>query len=164
MARASCVRGMIGGQCGGFVDRLADADVRAAAADIAVHRSVDVLIGGLCIFGEQSRSGHHLPRLAIAALGDIELRPCELDGMGALGGKALDGGDLRAISGSHRRLARAHGPSAEVHGAGAALADAATIFRATKIQNIPKYPEKRHIFGNVDGGRFSVDSEFVGHR
>src|SRR4029077_8263089 len=77
---------MICGERGSFVDGVAHADVGAAAATVAVHRGVDVLIGGLCVFGEQSGGGHHLAGLAVTALRNIDLRPRKLHGMRAIGG------------------------------------------------------------------------------
>src|SRR6202040_3660913 len=52
----------------GALDGLADADIGAAAADIACHRGVDVGIIRMWRCGQQSRRSHDLARLAIAAL------------------------------------------------------------------------------------------------
>src|SRR5207244_87255 len=49
----------------GLLDRRADAVVRAAAADVAGHRGVDVRIGGIGIAREQRGGLHHLARLAV---------------------------------------------------------------------------------------------------
>src|SRR5262249_54877219 len=66
------------GKLRGSLDRLADADIGAAATDVAGHRCVDVGVGGLGICGEQRSRGHDLPRLTIAALDHIEIEPCLL--------------------------------------------------------------------------------------
>src|SRR5262252_5173419 len=67
-----------GGKLRGLLDRLADADIGAAATDVAGHRCVDVSVGGLGIGGEQCSRGHDLPRLTIAALDHLEIEPCLL--------------------------------------------------------------------------------------
>src|SRR5262245_5294628 len=63
------------GKSRGLLDRLADADIGAAATDIARHRRVDVGVGWLGIGGEQRSRGHDLPRLTIAALDHFEIEP-----------------------------------------------------------------------------------------
>ena len=67
-----------GGKLRGVLDGLADADVGAAATDVAGHRSVDLGVGGLGIGGEQCSRGHDLPRLTVTALNDLEVEPCLL--------------------------------------------------------------------------------------
>ena len=155
--------GTICGERGGFVDRLANADVRTAAADVAVHRGVDILVGGFRVLGKQSGGGHHLAGLAVAALRYVDFGPSELHGMRAISGETFDGGDLSSIRGGNWRLAGTHCASAEMHSARSALADSAAIFGAAKIQDIAKNPEQGHIFRDVDRSGFTVDCEFVGH-
>ena len=62
------VGGCGGRGCGCLVDGLADAWVGAATADVAVHGSVDLGVGGMRRVGEQSGGGHDLAGLAVAAL------------------------------------------------------------------------------------------------
>ena len=57
------------------VDSLTDADVGAAAADVAVHGGVDVGVGRLPVLASSVDGGHDLARLAVAALDDVE--PCQ---------------------------------------------------------------------------------------
>src|SRR5258708_27725228 len=59
---------------GGLLDGRADARVGGAAADVG-HGRVDVGVGGLWLGRQERRRGHDLARLAIAALGDVELHP-----------------------------------------------------------------------------------------
>ena len=73
---------------------LANALVRAAAADVAAHGIVDVGVGGVRFLGEQGDSGHNLPGLAVAALGNVFLHPGLLDGMAAISGETFDGCDF----------------------------------------------------------------------
>src|SRR5688572_32840867 len=64
-----------------FLDRRADPHVRRAAAEVARHRLVDVGVGRPLVLREQCGGRHHLPRLAVAALRDVELLPRRLYGL-----------------------------------------------------------------------------------
>src|SRR5687768_9677974 len=55
----------------GRVDRLADARIGAAAADVAVHGGIDVRVRRVRLLLEQRRGRHDLSGLAIAALRDV---------------------------------------------------------------------------------------------
>src|SRR5258708_4255245 len=57
------------------LDRFADANICAAAADVSRHRIVDIGIVRMRILRKQRRGRHDLPRLAIAALRDLEIEP-----------------------------------------------------------------------------------------
>src|SRR6516225_7049469 len=52
----------------GELDRLADAHISPAAADVAAHCVIDVGIGGMRIAREHRRGRHDLSGLAVAAL------------------------------------------------------------------------------------------------
>ena len=68
-----------------LLDRLANADIGSAAADVAGHRLVDVGIRRMRVCCEKCRSGHDLARLAVAALNDLAIEPRLLDfGPGAV--------------------------------------------------------------------------------
>src|SRR5437899_5475365 len=60
---------------GRLLDRSADPAIRAAAADVACHRGVDVIVGGMWILREQRGGGHDLAGLAVAALRHVERDP-----------------------------------------------------------------------------------------
>src|SRR6266850_4732458 len=110
---------------GGQVHRRPDPLIGAATADVR-HRVVDLLVGRLRLLLQQRRRGHDLPGLAIAALRDVERRPRLLHGMRARGRQALDRHDLVGrLHAPDRHDARAHQLAVDVHGAGAALGDAA---------------------------------------
>src|SRR6185437_6983957 len=111
---------------GGVVDGGADALIGPAAADVAAHRLVDVVVGRLRLGGQQRRGGHDLPGLAVAALRHVALDPGELDRVRPA--QPLDGGDLHARRPAERRLAGADRLAVRMHGAGAALGDAAAVF------------------------------------
>ena len=69
----------------GQSDRGADADVAAAAADVASHGGIDVSVAGVGILGQQSRGGHDLAGLAVAALHDLKFAPGVLDALAGRG-------------------------------------------------------------------------------
>src|ERR1700716_3427931 len=71
IARTSCLLSS------GF-DCSADALIRAASADVAGHRIVDVLIARFGCLREQARRLHDLAALAVAALGTAQSLPSRL--------------------------------------------------------------------------------------
>jgi hypothetical protein len=73
---------------------LADALVRATAADVAAHGVIDVGVGGIGFFGEQRDGGHNLSGLSVAALRYVFLHPRLLDGVTSIHGQTLDRRDL----------------------------------------------------------------------
>ena len=145
---------------GGLLDRLADAHIGAAAADVARHRGVDIGIVGIGRRGEQRRGRHDLAGLAIAALHDFEVEPGLLHlGAGGRRADAFDGGDRAVADRADRQHAGAHRLAVDMHGAGAALRDAAAEFRAGHAEHIAQHPEQRHVGGRVEGFVFAVDCQ-----
>jgi hypothetical protein len=155
--------GFFDGRTGGAVDGFADALIGAAAADIAAHEVVDIGVGGFWFLGEQRDCGHDLAGLAIAALRDVFCDPGLLDGVGAVGGEAFDGGDFFAADGGDLSDTGAGGFAVDVHGAGAAKGHAAAEFCAGHVEGVAEHPEKGHVGADVDGLGFSVQSESDGH-
>src|SRR4029077_7498857 len=80
-----------------LLDGGANALIGPAAADVAVHRAVDVSVGRMrCLL--QKRDGlHDLTSLAIAALGHIDRTPGLLHGMVPVRVQAFNGGDRLAV-------------------------------------------------------------------
>ena len=112
------------------VHRRADALVGAAAADVG-HRRVDVGVARLRVLPEQRRRRHDLARLAVAALRHVELRPGLLHRVRAVARQALDGDDpVGRPSAAHRHAQERCDLAVDVHGAGAALRDAAAVLGA----------------------------------
>src|SRR5579871_6379673 len=103
--------------------------VCAAAAEIAVHGRVDVVVGRMRVLLEQRRSLHDLAGLAVSALRDVVVAPRYLERVIALRVEPFDGGDRLAARVAHRRLAGAHRVAVEVDRARAAGCDAAAEFR-----------------------------------
>ena len=113
---------------------------------------------------QQRRGRHDLPGLAVAALRHIDLLPRDLQRMRAVRGQPFERRDRRVGGGRHRRLAGANRAAAHVHGAGAALSDAAAELRALQIQHIANDPQQGHVGGHIDRRRLSVDVQGVRHR
>src|SRR6516165_4266023 len=120
-----------------MLDPLADTHIRAAAAKIAGHRSVDRGIVGLRVRSEQGGCGHDLPGLAIAALDHLELEPGLLD-LRACGSfpDALDGCDSAAADRADRQLAGAHRGAVEMQRACPALGNAAAELGAGQAEHV----------------------------
>src|SRR5690606_8908413 len=60
-----------GERAGGALDRGANPHVRGTPADVAGHRSIDIRICRLLVLLEQRDCAHDLPRLTVAALGNV---------------------------------------------------------------------------------------------
>src|SRR5262249_40890008 len=132
------------GKAGGLLDGRADARVGGAAADVAAHRVVDVLVGGLRRAIQQRRGGHDLPGLAVATLHDVEGEPGFLHFLARVAlTDAFDGGDLRLTDRGNRRDARTRGVAVDVDRAGAAQAHATAELTALQFQLVAEYPEQR---------------------
>src|ERR1700742_4310721 len=123
------------------MDRVFDALVTAAAADVARHRFAYLVVGRFWIF-RQKRSGlHDLASLAIAALRDIELAPGLLHGVIAGGVEAFDGRDFPADYVGNRGDARAHRLLVDDNGAGATEGLAAPEFGTRQSDFVTEKPE-----------------------
>ena len=81
------VDGVMSRSCGGRLDGGGDALIAAAAADVAAHRAVDLVLGRVLVGREQRGGLHDLAGLAIAALRDIEGAPRLLHRVVAVAGR-----------------------------------------------------------------------------
>jgi hypothetical protein len=148
---------------GRAVDRFADARVGAAAADVRSHVAIDLVVGRLRVSLEQRRRAHDLPRLAVAALRDVLLDPGLLHGRQRRAGRreAFDRRDLLPDGGGRGDLAGLDRRAVQVHRAGAALTDAAAVFRADEAERIAQHPEQRRRGIDVvaDGMPAAVDGQ-----
>src|SRR5712692_9310666 len=124
------------------MDRFPDSWIGSAAADVAAHGVVDLLVGGVRIRLEQGRGAHDLARLAEAALRHAELDPRRLAGvLAAVVGESLDRGDVGELRHANVDAAGAHGAPVEMDGARAALGNAAAELGALEPQNVAQGPE-----------------------
>src|SRR5262249_31358559 len=86
----------------GLLDRLPDALVGPASADIALHERVDLAMLGLGLGLQQRRRLHDLAGLTIAALGYVAGLPGFLNGMIAVSAEAFNGCDPLFCCRAHR--------------------------------------------------------------
>jgi hypothetical protein len=112
------------------MDRGADSGVGATAAEVAVHRFVDI---GVCwgdVLREEGGGLHDLARLTVATLCDLMVDPSLLDHRnGIWRADPFDGGDGAPYI-AERDLTGPNGLPIDVHSAGATGRDATAIFRA----------------------------------
>src|SRR6185503_11417021 len=129
----------------GHVHRRADPLIGAAPADVG-HRVVDVLVGRLRLLRQERGRCHDLPGLAVPALRHVDGRPRFLDRVRAIGRQAFDRDYLvGGLHVAHRQGAGAHDLAVEVHGAGAALRDAASVLGARQPDLLADHPEQRRV-------------------
>jgi hypothetical protein len=142
----------------------ADARIGAAAAQIPTHSSVDIVICGLWHLGQKRGGGGDLPGLTIAALRDLVVDPSSLNRVQRLGrAEAVNGGD-RPPDITGQNLTGADGLAVNLHGAGPALCNAATIFHAFEVQLIAQHPKERHVGFDLNVMCGFVDGESHGGR
>jgi hypothetical protein len=123
------------------VNRILDALVTAAAADIARHRRAYLIVRRFRIFDQQRGRLHDLADLAKAALRDIELSPGLLNSVITRRVKTFDGRDLATDHVGNRRDAGARRLLVDDHGTGAAKRLAAAVFRTRQSGFIAEEPE-----------------------
>src|SRR5882762_10467448 len=106
-----------------FLNRGKNADVRAAAAEVAAHVFANLVRGARVAFPDARNRGHDLARRAIPALQGVVIDEGLLHGVQRAGGSghAFDGGDLPVVGLHGKREARHHAPTVDVHRARAAL-------------------------------------------
>src|SRR2546422_6000027 len=140
------------------VDGGADPLVGAAAA-VFGHRGVDIGVAGVAFLGGRRCGGHDLAGLAVAALRHVLGDPGPLPRVAAAGRQPLDRG--HALPGDRRdgHHAGSHGRAVEMHGAGAALGDAASELRAGETEVVAQHPQERRVWRDVHGLAFAVDGE-----
>src|SRR6266850_2701968 len=136
--------------------RAAEPLIGAATADIG-EIGVDIGVGRVRIGLEIGRRRHDLAGLAVTALRDLFAQPRLLHRMLAVGREPLDSGDLLPCDGSDRHRAGANGLAVHMHGASAALGDAAAEFRSGQSELLPQDPEKRRIVLDIELMRGPVD-------
>src|SRR5436853_1697070 len=120
-----------------------DAEVRTAAAQVPAHSLVDVSVRRVRILVEERHGLHDLASLAVATLRHVVVDPGLLHGVQrAAVGQTVDGRDLLALDGSHRRDAHAVGHTIDVARASAAEAHATAVLEAVDVQTVTQDPEE----------------------
>ena len=112
-----------------------DVGVGAAAADVAGHGVLDVVVRRADGLFQQRHGAHDLAAGAVAALVAVVLHKGRLHGVQVAGlADAFDGRDLVAFMHHREREAAVHATSVHVDRAGAALAVVAAFLRAGQVE------------------------------
>src|SRR6267378_4602020 len=122
---------------------LADSNVGHAAANTARHHRVDVAVAGIGKILQQRGCLHGLSRLAIPALGDLQLEPRGLQRLLALRIETFDRRDLCPCDRTNRGNAGPRCASFDMHRASTTKTDSATEFRSYETKLVADYPEQR---------------------
>jgi len=154
---------VLGEAFGGVFDAAANTQIGSATAEVTRHGGINVVIGRAGVLGDQGGGRHDLTRLAVAALRHIGGNPRFANGRGGFTFVALDGGDRGIVKLVVRQLAGAHGDAVQVHRAGTALADAATILGAGHLEVVAEHPEQRGAFRCIDRDILTVNFESGRH-
>ena len=110
----------------------------------------------ICMTQQRCRL-HDLAGLAIPTLGNLMLHPCGLHGVHGFGRSEPFNGCHIAVQIADAQLAGPHGLSINVHGAGATLGNAATIFDTGDAKFVSQHPQQRHVFFNIHLVGNSID-------
>jgi len=144
----------------GFLDRVDDVLIAGAAAEIAIERVADFLLGGVGVAFEELAGSHDHAGGAEAALEAVLVPESLLDGVEvAIGGEAFDGDDVAAVG-----LDREHGAAFDdfaVKGDGACAADGrlAADVGAGEAGDFAKVVDEEHARFDFIGVRFAVDGQ-----
>src|SRR5581483_1179278 len=135
---------------GGLFDGFDDLVVARAAAQVAHHPVLDLVLGWVGILLEERVGGHVLARRADAALEAAVFQEALLNGRQLpILCEALDGADLGAIGQGREHEARADHLSVNQHRAGATDPDAATQLGAREAElvanSVDQEPVVRHV-------------------
>jgi hypothetical protein len=75
----------------------------------------------------------------------------------------FNGRDLAPGHSADRQHARTHGLAIQVHGANAALGDAAAVLGARQAHHVAQDPQQWHVFGDIQVVLLAVNHQFL-HR
>jgi hypothetical protein len=129
---------------GGHPDRLYDALIGPAPANIALHGTLDLDIGRIGCFVQQRHSRENHARRAVAALHRVSLDEGILERMQLpIPFQSFDGRDLFSFGQARRRPARPYGSAIEQDGASAALPFTAAILGADQVEFFAEDVEER---------------------
>ena len=131
------------------MDCFTDEIVGATATDVG-DGAVNVSVAGNWFSRQQGGSGHDHAGLTIAALRNVYLDPCLLDGMRAVRRETFDGGDRLASDFAHSDSTGAYGASVDMNGTGPALLYAAAVLGPVELEVIPQRPEQWRAWCHID--------------
>lgn len=120
----------------------ANADIGHAAAQAAAHNTVNFLIRRVGIILQKAHSLHDLAGLAVAALRNLNVLPCFLHGVFAIGVQPFNGGYIGPFQRAERGDAGPGCPAANQNCAGTTLANTAAKLCARQVQIIAQCPQQ----------------------
>src|SRR4029079_5453394 len=149
----------------GELDRVDDLRVARAAAQVAGDGLADGAVGRLGPAGEERLGGHQHPRRADPALGTAcdQERVLQVGQPATGAGETLDGAHDRAVDLAHRDQAAHDGLTVDQHGAGAALALAATLLGPGEAEVLAQDVEQASHARHRHLRRLAVDDQAERH-
>lgn len=134
------------------MDRLQNAAVGSATADVAVHMADDLFIGGFGLGLPQQRDrGQDHSRRAVAALKCFCFEEGLLYAIQVFAiGESFDGGDVFSCRGTNWSNATADRISIQQNRASAALALAATVLGASQLKSVAENIQEGLVGGNIN--------------
>jgi hypothetical protein len=144
------------------VDGRPNARVRPASTNVG-HRCVDLVVSRTWSLSQEGYRRHDLSGLAITALRNVKLLPCNLDGMSSVGGQTFNGRNFGADRSHDGQGAGSPGCSIDMDVTGAALANSTRELGAREAYHIPQNPQKRRFRLHVQGMLSTVDLQNEPH-
>src|SRR5882762_8554087 len=142
------------------LDGAQDGHVRSAAALEPGEGVAQLRVARFRVLLEIGRGGHYPAIDAVAALRHLLLDIRRLQRMRLLRRtEAFEGGDGLAARGGDRQHARAHRLAVKVHGASAALREAAAEVGIIKTEIVAQGVQQGHLGLGADGNALAVDGE-----
>ena len=134
--------------------------MRAAAAQIGLHRCANIRVGRIVILLQQALRPHDHAGDAVSALRRLFVDECALQRPRVFDrAEAFDGGYLLAVEQQQGRQAGEYGFAIHHDGAGAALAQATAELGAVKGKIVPQHIEQGRIGFRIDLVVAAVDVE-----
>src|SRR5450631_2551490 len=151
---------------GGALDRLENADMRAAAALQTGERILDFGFARFIFVAQESGGGHDPAVDTVAALQRLLLDVSRLQRMRLF--RRAEAGQRHDLAIAHRGQRRDAGADrlpVEMYGAGAALRQPAAELRIVEADVVAQGVKQRHVGVSIDrmGLAVDVEAEFLGH-
>src|SRR6266536_1903798 len=145
----------------GPLDRAENADMRAAAAQVAGQGFFDLAVGRLGVLVEQSLGAHDHAVDTVAALHGLFIDEGLLELVHLFGGaQTFEGGDRAVLSGADLGHAGTDGIAVHDDGAGAALRHAATILRSVELEIVAQNVKQRGFRVRIDDLTLAIHLEW----
>tara|TARA_R110002073_G_scaffold303128_1_gene471086 strand:+ start:29498 stop:29929 length:432 start_codon:yes stop_codon:yes gene_type:complete len=138
------------GGASGFFDGFANANIGSAAAQVATHAFVNIVICRCGNFAQKRYCTHDLAGLAVTTLWHFKPNPSLAHRIGCGPFKTFDGNHFLVAYRTDWRNTRSPRLAANVHCARAALRDTAAVLCACELKVVAKNPQKRRVIGDIN--------------